>query len=73
MTKILLVDDENEIIEGRSKIIKNLGYECLTAQSGNEAIKIIERERPDIILTDIKMSDGDGFSVLNATLILIFR
>ena len=67
MTKILLVDDENEIIEGRSKIIKNLGYECLTAQSGNEAIKIIERERPDIILTDIKMSDGDGFSVLNAT------
>ncbi len=66
MTKILLVDDEIEIIEGRSKIIKNLGYDCLTAQSGNEADKIIKEESPDIILTDIKMPDGDGLAVLNA-------
>ena len=66
MPTILLVDDENEIIEGRSKIIRNLGYDCLTAQSGNEAIKIIKEENPDIILTDIKMQEGDGFLVLNA-------
>ena len=66
MSKILLVDDEIEIIEGRSKVIKNLGHECLTAQSANQAIKIIEREHLNIILTDIKMPDGDGFAVLNA-------
>jgi len=66
MTKILLVDDEIEIIKGRSKIIRNLGYDCLTAKSGNEAIKIIKQESPDIILTDIKMPDGDGVAVLNA-------
>jgi DNA-binding NtrC family response regulator len=66
MTKILLVDDEIEIIKGRSKIIRNLGYDCLTAKSGNEAIKIIKQESPDIILTDIKMPDRDGFAVLNA-------
>lgn len=66
MPTILLVDDENEIIEGRSKIIRNLGYDCLTAQSGNEAIKIIKEENPDIILTDIKMQEGDGFLVINA-------
>ncbi|MCI0495742.1 sigma-54 dependent transcriptional regulator, partial [candidate division KSB1 bacterium] len=68
MTKVLLVDDEIEIIEDRSKIIKNLGYNCVTAQSGNEAIKIIKQEKLDIILTDIKMSDGDGFAVLNAAI-----
>ncbi len=68
MTKVLLVDDEIEIIEDRSKIIQILGYNCVTAQSGNEAIKIIKQEKPDIILTDIKMSDGDGFAVLNAAI-----
>lgn len=66
MTKILLIDDETEIIEGRSKIIRSLGYDCLTAKSGNEAIKIIKQENPNIVLTDIKMSDGDGFAVLDA-------
>jgi len=64
MTKVLLVDDEIEIIEGRSRIIRNLGYDCLTAQNGNEAIKIIKKDSPDIILTDIKMPDGDGIAVL---------
>lgn len=66
MTKILLIDDEIEIIKGRSKTIKNLGYECLTAQNGKDAIKIIKEQSPDIILTDIKMPEGDGFFVLNA-------
>ena len=66
MIKILLVDDEIEILQGRSKIIKNLGHECITAKSGNEAIKIIKQENPDIVLTDIKMPNGDGFAVLNA-------
>jgi DNA-binding NtrC family response regulator len=66
MARILLVDNEIEIIEGRSKIIRNLGYDCLTAKSGNEAIKMIKQDHPDIILTDIKMPDGDGFAVLNA-------
>ena len=66
MIKILLIDDENEIIEGRTKIIRNLVYDCLTAQSCNEALKKINDEYPDIIFTGIKMQDGDGFAVLKA-------
>ncbi len=66
MFKILLVDDEIEIIEGRSKIIKNLGYDCLVAQSGSKAIKVTKEKKPDIILTDLKMPDGDGLALLNA-------
>lgn len=66
MIKILLVDDEIEIIETRSKIIRNLGYECLTAQNGIEAIKIIKRDHPAIVLTDLIMPEVDGFAVLNA-------
>ncbi len=66
MTKVLLIDDEEHILNNRSKFIKNLGYQCVTAHSGNEAIKLFEKEIPEIILTDIKMSDGDGFDVLKA-------
>jgi CheY-like chemotaxis protein len=37
-----------EIIEGLSKIIRNLGYDCLTAKSGKKAIKIIRQESPEL-------------------------
>ena len=66
MFTVLLVDDEIEIIKGRSKIIRDLGFECITAQNGKDAIKLIRKQRPDIVLTDIKMPGSDGFDVLTA-------
>lgn len=66
MSLILLVDDELEILATRSEIIQNLGYDCITAKSGNEAIKQIRANHIDVILTDIVMEQGDGFALLNA-------
>lgn len=66
MYKVLLVDDEVQIIQGRSRIIQDLGYLCLIAQNGQEAIEVIQKEHPDVVLTDIKMPQKDGFDVLKA-------
>ncbi|MEN9609597.1 MAG: hypothetical protein RLZZ628_411 [Bacteroidota bacterium] len=60
MIKILLVDDEKDILDFLSYNLKKHGYEVLTASNGNAALKVAERERPDIILLDIMMPIMDG-------------
>jgi len=67
MYKVLLVDDEIEILDDRSQMIKELGFTCVTAQNGEHAIKFVQQEQPDVILTDMKMPNQDGFYVLKST------
>lgn len=67
MYKILLVDDEIEILNDHSKYIERLGFKCYTAQNGREALHILKQKQPDIILTDIKMPHEDGLDVLRET------
>ena len=64
MYKVVLIDDENEILNDRSKIINELGFECFTAKDGKEGVTIINQEQPDVVLTDMKMPKYDGFYVL---------
>ena len=64
--KVLLVDDELVILQDRSQIIKGLGYECMVARDGQEAIDLMKEDHPDVIMTDIKMPNKDGIDVLNA-------
>jgi sigma-B regulation protein RsbU (phosphoserine phosphatase) len=59
--KILLVDDDQYIIKLLSHNLNNAGYECLTANSANEAFEIIKYNIPDLILSDVMMPDIDGF------------
>ncbi len=68
MDKVLLVDDEKEILRDRSRIIESLGFQCLVAKNGKEAIDVIKRENPEVVLTDQKMPKQDGFDVLKATM-----
>ncbi len=65
MYKVLLVDDQKDILKHRKKVIKEFGYDCITAENGEDAINAIKTEKPDIILTDQKMPDKDGFYLLN--------
>ena len=67
MYKILLVDDEEEILNDRSHIITGLGYKCYTARNGDEAAKMVQQIYPDVVLTDMKMPNQDGFYVLKTT------
>jgi len=58
--KILLVDDEPDILEFLSYNLKKEGYEVSTASNGNDAIKIAEKEIPQLIILDVMMPGLDG-------------
>lgn len=58
--KILLVDDEPDILEFLKYNLKKEGFEIFTATNGKEAIKIAEKELPALIILDVMMPEMDG-------------
>ena len=64
MTRVLLIDDEKTNVEVLGFSLKSDGYDVLTAYSGEEGLEIFDRERPDIVITDIKMPGMNGIEVL---------
>jgi DNA-binding response OmpR family regulator len=59
--KVLLVDDEEEVLTLMSVGLTNRGYEVHTAQSGEAALKALRTFTPDIIITDLRMQPMNGF------------
>ena len=66
VAKVLMVDDESGILETLQILLKGEGYAVVAAQSGREAIDIMDEVKPDIILTDIRMPGATGLEVLAA-------
>ncbi|MBR4152857.1 MAG: diguanylate cyclase [Selenomonadaceae bacterium] len=62
MAKILIVDDENMMLRIASKILSK-EHEIICASSGAEAIEIFQREKPDLILSDLLMPEMDGYEL----------
>jgi two-component system, OmpR family, response regulator len=62
--RLLVVEDEPTILELLSGSLRFAGYEVVTAASGTEALRAAARARPDLILLDVMIPDGDGFEVL---------
>jgi len=62
--KILIIDDEADLILMVKYRLENSGYEVHVAQSGQEGLRELERIKPDLILLDIMMPYMDGFEVL---------
>ena len=62
MSKILMVDDEPDIITLISRYAKREGYEVMTAEDGRQAIEACQKEDFDIIIMDVMMPDTDGFT-----------
>ncbi len=62
MSKILVVDDEEMMLMLARRILSQR-YEVVTAATGEEAIEIFERERPDMVLTDLMMPEMDGYEL----------
>lgn len=61
---VLIVDDEKNSREGLRNFLEGLNYEALTAASGEEALELLQKEKPDILLTDIRMPRMDGIALL---------
>ena len=65
---ILVVDDEPQILEMHARLIETQspGTQVLRAANGREALAMMEREQPDLVLLDLMMPELDGFGVLKA-------
>ncbi len=61
--KILIVDDEPNIVLSLDYLVRKKGYTPFIARNGSEAIAIAQAEIPDLILLDIMMPDIDGYEV----------
>ena len=62
--KILIVDDEEQLGLALQIRLRSRGYEAVTATNGQEALKLIAQDRPDLILLDVLMPVMDGYSCL---------
>ena len=62
---LLLVDDDRHVLDSMADWLRELGYELDTAAGSQEALARLAKRRYDLALVDIRLSDGDGFDVLN--------
>ena len=65
MTKILLVEDNNEIRENTGEILELAGYQVSTATNGREGYEMALKENPDLVVCDIMMPVLDGYGLLH--------
>ena len=64
MSKLLIVDDEIDIREFAKSFFKKRGIDVITASGGREALEIIQNEKPDLVLLDVRMEEMTGVEVL---------
>lgn len=64
LARIMVVDDETPVLEVLSEYFTAQGYEVLTASSGSEALAVVSRTPPELVLLDIRMPGMDGVEVL---------
>jgi DNA-binding response OmpR family regulator len=62
-SKVLIVDDEPNIVLSLEFLMKQQGYETRVARDGEEALAEVERFRPDLVLLDVMLPRRDGFEV----------
>lgn len=65
---VLIVDDEAGILTALSQLLNDEGYVTLTTRSGEEALKLYAKEKPDVVLLDIWLPDRDGLEILQTLL-----
>src|SRR3954454_15920575 len=64
--RILIVDDEATIRLTLGTLLKRTGYEVTSAENGHEAVELLEQQRFDLMLVDLKMPEMDGMQVVAA-------
>ncbi len=64
MAKLLIVDDESDVREFARSFFKKRGIEVFLASGGQQALDLIAKERPDLVLLDVRMEEMTGVDVL---------
>jgi len=63
--KVLVADDDRDIVLALRIRLEAAGYEIVTAMDGKEAIEMIREEKPDLAILDINMPEANAFTVLD--------
>ncbi|HEX5395661.1 MAG TPA: response regulator, partial [Candidatus Limnocylindria bacterium] len=61
---VLVVDDDKDIRSLLTDLLEGDGYRASAVPTGGEALAAVEKERPDLVMMDVKLPDQDGLSVL---------
>jgi len=64
MAKVLVIDDEPGIRNLLDTLLSRKGYDVVLADSGQKGLEVFRRERPDVVVLDLKMPGMDGLAVL---------
>ena len=64
--RILVVDDERSMRELMAIVLRREGYDVLLAENGRSAIDLLQREPVDLLISDIKMPDEDGYALMRS-------
>ena len=62
--RVLLVDDDTEIVESMRTVLESRGYEISIARDGNQGLMMAEKDDPDLVVLDMMMPKRSGFLVL---------
>jgi DNA-binding response OmpR family regulator len=62
--KILIVDDERDLVDAYVRLLERAGHRCVGAFGAHEAIEMIDTETPDLVLTDLSLPDSNGLEVI---------
>ena len=60
---ILIVDDEPDLVTNCQRLLRPLGFRCLGVGTVGEAMGLIDREAPDLVVTDLRLPGADGLAV----------
>ena len=63
MKKILIVDDERDIVETLSFMLKAKGFECICAYDGEEGLNLAKTINPDLVILDVMMPKINGYKI----------
>lgn len=63
MAKIIVADDEKDVVELLSFLLKKDGHTVIPAENGKVALDLVEKDPPDLILLDVMMPEMDGYTV----------
>lgn len=64
--RVVAVDDHEDTLGMLELLLGEIGWHVWTASTGEDALQIVERELPDLILSDLSMPDMDGFELIRA-------
>jgi len=61
---LLIVDDEAELVGTLVRFLNRFGHDCVTAFNVQQAFDAIAQDRPELVITNYRLPDGDGFEVI---------